>query len=122
MRFLIVLIFALCAAGRAEAYNSTTQYLYEMCKNESTIGVCAGYVAAVGEFTETMGIYKKQGHPDVAQFSICMPEPAPSHAEMTQVFVNWAQAHPEASSQLQVVQCDNCTARKMALSMTPLAR
>ncbi len=39
MRFLIVLIVAVCAAGIAEAYDSSTRYLYEMCKNESTIGV-----------------------------------------------------------------------------------
>ena len=98
----ICLLLAVCAAGRAEAYDSSTRYLYEMCKNESTLGVCVGYVAAVGEFMETIGIYKKQGHPDVAQFSICMPEPTPSHATMAQVFVNWAQAHPEAWSQLQL--------------------
>ncbi len=53
MRFLIVLIVAVCATGIAEAYDSSTRYLYEMCKNESTIGVCAGYVAAVAEFMET---------------------------------------------------------------------
>lgn len=103
-------LLALCFAGSAKAdvteqdfAGNTTQNLMNLCtaapsdaKYREAIHFCQGYLVGAYQY------YKSASTNDPLLQIVCFPEPKPTRNEAIQMFISWAQNHPEYMGEVAV--------------------
>jgi hypothetical protein len=91
----MALVFSLattaCAADSSTP--KTVQDFKQSCENRDSPDqlFCVGYIAGVAQMMIAIGVVK----PSPEAFAMCPGEPFPSYGADLQVFINWADKHPE---------------------------
>lgn len=97
MRFAGVLIFTFMALT-IPAKAGDTQWLLKQCsatQNSISMSYCYGRVEGVSEMMSQNGASMKRNYNPDKRLTICVGDAYPTNGALVQVFINWANKHPE---------------------------